>query len=99
MESNSFCNHISDLRGGPICLITSIITDRIGPLDVLLPINHSYNKICDILIRLFWKLKYNKFREFYAQQWKKKLFKCARDGAYCPITKASRALFCYTVSW
>ena len=53
MESNSFCNHISDLRGGPICLITSIITDRIGRLEVLLPINHSYNKICDILIRLF----------------------------------------------
>ena len=46
-------SHISDLRGSPICLITSIITDRIGRLEVLLPINHSYNKICDILIRLF----------------------------------------------
>ena len=51
MESNSFCNHISVLRGSPICQITSIIADRIGRLKVLLPINHSYNKICDILIR------------------------------------------------
>ena len=48
MESNTFCNHISDLRGSPICLITNIITDRIGRLKVLLPINHSYKKICDI---------------------------------------------------
>ena len=95
MESNSFCNHISDLRGGPICLITSIITDRIGPLDVLLPINHSYNKICDILIRLFWKLKYNKFREFYAQQWKKsylgvramaRTVQLLRHHAHCSVT-------------
>ena len=32
----------------PICLITSIITDRIGRHEVLLPINHNYNKICEI---------------------------------------------------
>ena len=29
----------------PICLITSIITDRIGRHEVLLPINHNLNKI------------------------------------------------------
>ena len=33
----------------PICLITSIITDRIGRHEVLLPINHNLNKICDII--------------------------------------------------
>ena len=27
-------------------LVTSIITDRIGRLEVLLPINHNYDKIC-----------------------------------------------------
>ena len=32
----------------PICLITSMITDRIGRHEVLLPINHNFNKICDI---------------------------------------------------
>ena len=32
----------------PICLITSMITDRIGQHEVLLPINHNFNKICDI---------------------------------------------------
>ena len=34
--------------GSPICLITSMITDRIGRHGVLLPINHNFNKICDI---------------------------------------------------
>ena len=32
--------------GSPICLITSMITDRIGRHEVLLPINHNFNKIC-----------------------------------------------------
>ena len=31
----------------PICLITSMITDRIGRHEVLLLINHNFNKICD----------------------------------------------------
>ena len=35
--------------GSPICLITSMITDRIGQHEVLLPINHNFNKICDII--------------------------------------------------
>ena len=39
----------------PICLITSIITDRIGQDKVLLLINHNYNKICDVLA--FFKIK------------------------------------------
>ena len=34
--------------GSPICLITSMITDRIGQHEVLLPVNHNFNKICDI---------------------------------------------------
>ena len=33
----------------PICLI---ITDRIGRHEVMLPINHNYNKICDVLTLL-----------------------------------------------
>ena len=46
MESNSVCNHMSD-EEGPICLMTSMITGRIGLHSVLLPINHNYhnNKI------------------------------------------------------
>ena len=35
--------------GSPICLITRMITDRIGRHEVLLPINHNFNKICDII--------------------------------------------------
>ena len=35
--------------GSPICLITSMITDRIGRQEVLLPINHNFNKICVII--------------------------------------------------
>ena len=34
--------------GSPICLITSMITDRIGRHEVLLPINHNFNQICDV---------------------------------------------------
>ena len=37
----------------PICLITSMITDRIGRREVLLPINHNFNKICEILGSFF----------------------------------------------
>ena len=36
MESNSVCNHTSDLS------ITRMITDRIGRNKVLLPINHNH---------------------------------------------------------
>ena len=37
-------------RGSPISsLITSMITDRIGRHEVLLPINHNFNKICNII--------------------------------------------------
>ena len=35
-------------RGSPICLTTSMITDRIRRHKVLLPINHNFNKIYDI---------------------------------------------------
>ena len=35
--------------GSPICLITIMITDQIGLHEVLLPINHNFNKICDII--------------------------------------------------
>ena len=51
---NSVCNHMSDFKTNSlessICLITSLITGRIGRREVLLLIiNHNYNKICDIL--------------------------------------------------
>ena len=34
--------------GSLICLITRMVTDRIGLYEVLLPIDHNLNKICDI---------------------------------------------------
>ena len=58
-------------NGSPICLITSMITDRIGRHDVLLPINHNFSKICDI-ISYFFKSKHKKFeilfnnKDFYS---------------------------------
>ena len=43
-------NNIGRPRSGsPICLITSMITDWIGRHEVLLPINHNFNKICDTI--------------------------------------------------
>ena len=74
-------------------LITSMITDRIGRHEVLLPINHKYNKICDILG--FFKSKHKKFREFFAIAVKKshlsarvmaRSVQLPRRDAYCPIT-------------
>ena len=35
-------------HGRPILLITCMITERIGQHKVLLPVNHRYNKLCDI---------------------------------------------------
>ena len=50
-------NKIGRLRSGsPISLITSMITDR----NYQLPINHNFNKICD-MIGYFFKSKLNKF--------------------------------------
>ena len=58
----------------PICLITSIITDRIGQDKVLLLINHNYNKICDVLA--FFKIKTQEIpRVFLLAVGKKRPFK------------------------
>ena len=62
--------------------ITSVIKDRIGRREVLLPINHNFNKIW-IHKALFLKSRNSRF--FFASS-EKKPFKRARDGAYCPIT-------------
>ena len=80
--------------GSPICLIKSMITDRIGRHEVLLPINHNFNKICDI-IGYFFKSKHKKFEILFCKQWKKKSHLSAhvmaltvqllRHDAYCPI--------------
>ena len=47
-------------RGHPIHLVTSIITDQIGRHEVLLPVDHNFNKICDMIGR-FFKSKHKKF--------------------------------------
>ena len=77
-------------NGSLCCLITSMITDRIGRHKVLLPINHNYNKGCYVLS--YFKIKHKIFRECLPAVKNttiiKKTFKCARGGACCPITKA-----------
>ena len=70
--------------GSSICLITSMITDRIGRHEVLLPVNYNFNEICDILGSFFNQNTRNS--EIFLLAVKKKPFKRARDGAYCPIT-------------
>ena len=79
-------NNIGRPRSGnPICLITSMITDRIGRHEVLLPINHNFNKICDI-IGYFLNQNSRNSKFCLASSEKKKPFKRAHGGAYCPIT-------------
>ena len=73
--------------GSPICtcLITSMITDRIGRHEVLLPISHNFNKMC-VIIYYFLNQNTRNSKFCFASSEKKKPFKHARDGAYCPIT-------------
>ena len=78
-------------NGSPICLITSMITDRIGRHEVLLPINHNFNKICDI-IGYFFNQNPRNFKFRFASSETEKSFKSARDGAYCPIKAEIRAV-------
>ena len=58
-----------------------MIAEPIGRREVLLPINHNYNKICDILG--FFKVKTQEIlRVFFLLALKiKKPFKCAREMA------------------
>ena len=75
-------------RGSLISLIASMITDRIGWHEVLLAINHNYNKI--------WNTRNSE--SFFSMAVKKRAFQVrACDGVYCPITKAWHVLFFYTV--
>ena len=57
-----------------------MITYRIGGHEVLLPITHNYNKICDILG--FLKLRQKKLREFFLLAVKTAI----QVRSYCPIT-------------
>ena len=62
-----------------------MITDRIRRHEVLLPINHNFNKICDIL-GSFLNQNTRNSEIFLLAVKKKKPYKRARDGACCPIT-------------
>ena len=64
--------------------LKSMITDRIGRQEVLLPINHNFNKICHIIGHFLNQNTRNS--KFVLLAVKKNPFKRALDGAYCPIT-------------
>ena len=80
--------------GSPICLITSMITDWIGRHEVLLPINHNFNKIFDT-IGYFLNQNARNSKFCFASSEKKKCHLSARvmartvqllrHDAYCPI--------------
>ena len=57
-----------------------VTTDQIGRPDVLLPINHNYNKL--VISKLFLNLKHKKFQVFFFAGSEKKPFKCARAMAH-----------------
>ena len=78
--------------GSPICLITSMITDRIGRHEVLLPINQ---KICDIISYFLNQNTRNSKFCFASSEKKSHLsarvmartvqLQLLRHDAYCPI--------------
>ena len=86
MESNSVLNHTSEKQN---LLITKMIKGVIGLNEALLPINHNYNKMGNVLALLKIMIK-KEIPRILLLAVKKKSFKCARDGAYCPLS-------CYTV--
>ena len=43
-----FCYPVSHCDYEALITSSSMIADRIGRHEVLLPINHNFNKICDI---------------------------------------------------
>ena len=70
-----------------------MITDRIGRHEVLLPINHNFNKICDI-IGYFFNQNTRNSEIFTASSDKKnhlsarvmaRTVQFIRHDAYCPI--------------
>ena len=69
--------------GSPICLITGMITDRIGPHEVSLPINHNFNNICEKKALFFTSTQ--EIQSFFAGSEKKSHFS-VRNGTYCPVT-------------
>ena len=80
--------------GSPIYLITSVITDRIGRHEVLLPLNPKFNKICDT-IGYFLNQNIRNSKFCFASSEKKKshlstrvmarTVQLIRHDAYCPI--------------
>ena len=70
-----------------------MITGRIGRHEVLLPINHYYNKLCDILG--FFLIKTPEIARVFFARSEKKPFKRARAMArtvllHCPISAEVR---------
>ena len=96
-------NKIGWLRSGsPICLITTMITGWIGRHEVLLPINHNFNKICDT-IGYFLNQNTRNSKFCFASS-EKKSHLCARvmartvqllrHDAHCPIKADTHEGFC-----
>ena len=80
--------------------MTSMITDRIGRHEVLLPINHNFNKICDI-IGYFLNQNTRNSKFCFASSEKKshlsarvmaRTVQLLRHDAYCPIKAEIRAV-------
>ena len=57
--------------GSPICLITSMITDRVGRHEVLLPINHNSKFV---IYKTLFKIKTQEIPRFFLLEIKKKTF-------------------------
>ena len=75
-----------------------MITDRIGQHEVLIPINHNYNNICEIL-GFFINLQHKKFQEVFLlvggkQPFKRMSVMMRTVLLHCPISAEIRT---YTV--
>ena len=86
MESNSVLNHTSEKQN---LLITKMIKDVIGLNEALLPVNHNYNKMGNVLALLKIIIKKEIQRTFLlAAQWKKSQLsaRAMARTVHCPVT-------------
>ena len=73
-----------------------MITNRIGQHEVLIPINHNYNNICEIL-GFFINLQHKKFQEIFLLVGEKQPFKrmsvmMRTVLLHCPISAEIRTV-------
>ena len=83
MDSNSVLNHTSEKQN---LLITKMIKDVIGLNEALLPVNHNYNKMGNVLALLNIIIKKEIQRTFLLAAQSQLSARAMARTVHCPVT-------------